>query len=167
MTDKSRQANPHFIDDGDDLMALMDQLAIDAYEQDKDAQVVTAYDSGIGKAYIGFSEGLSLLNKRRSNSAIKAISFSDQDDLPRLHVDAVAVNSTVEGKRYEKCIELMNVMAEAEVLASLSVQDEEPKYLMLVRRSPYNSLKERFPLYAQMEKLVADENNQTILTPRP
>ncbi len=33
MADKSRQANPHFIDDGDDLMALMDQLAVDENNQ--------------------------------------------------------------------------------------------------------------------------------------
>lgn len=167
MADISRQANPIIEDDDDDLMALMDQLAVDDHEKDEDAQVAAAYDSGIGKGYIGFSESLALLNKRIAKTTIKAISFSDQDDLPRLYVDAVALNSEVKGRRYEKCIELMNVIAEAEVLLSLSVQDEVPKYLMLARRSPYDSLNERFPLYVQIEKLASDEDNQAILAPRP
>ncbi len=79
----------------------------------------------------------------------------------------MAVTSGVEGQQYEKCIELMNVIAEADVLSSLSVQDGAPQYLLLARRSPYASLAERFPLYTQLESLSSNENNQTILGPRP
>ena len=71
----------------------------------------------------------------------------------------------MKGQRYEKCLELMNVMAEAEVLTGLSVQDGAPQYLMPARKTPYGELAERFPLYAQMEKLAGNEGNHTILTP--
>jgi len=64
-------------------------------------------------------------------------------------------------------MELLNVIAEADVLSSLSVNNGLPQYLLLARKSPYESLAKRFPLYAQLEKLASDENNQTILGPEP
>lgn len=167
LADTLREANPSTGSDADDLMGLVDQLAIDAHEQDDDIQVALAYDSGIGKGYIGFSESIRLLQNRISRTGIKSISFSDQDDLPRMYVDAVAVNSKVKGLRYQKCIELMNVIAEADVLSSLSVQNGVPQYLLLARESPYEMLGESFPIYRQLEKLAFNENNQVILGPRP
>ena len=167
LADTLREANPSAGSDAEDLMAIVDQLAIDAHERDEDIEVALAYDSGIGNGYIGFSESIRLLSSRIARTGIKPISFSDQKDLPRLYVDAVAVNSKVKGQRYEKCIELMNVIAEADVLSSLSVLDGEPQYLLLARKSPYAPLAKSFPIYTQMEKLAADENNQTILGPSP
>lgn len=167
LADTLREANPSAGSDADDLMALIDRLAVDAHERDDDAQIALAYDSGTGMGYIGFSESIRLLKNRISRTGIKAVSFSDQDDLPRLYVDAAAVSSKAKGQRYEKCIELINVIAEADVLSSLSVQNEVPQYLLLARRSPYGPLAERFPLYAQLEKLAANEKNRTILGPRP
>ena len=84
-----------------------------------------------------------------------------------MYVDAVAVNSKVKGLRYQKCIKLMNVIAEADVLSSLSVQNGVPQYLLLARKSPYEMLGESFPIYRQLEKLAFNENNQVILGPRP
>ncbi len=61
----------------------------------------------------------------------------------------------------------MNVIAEADVLSSLSVQNGLPQYLLLSRKSLYEPLAERFPIYAQLEKLASNENNNVILVPRP
>lgn len=167
LADTLREANPTAGSDVDELMVLMDRRAVDAHKQDDETQVALTYDSGIGKGYIGYSESISLLKNRISRTAIKSISFSDQDDLPRVYVDAVAVNSKDKGQRYEKCIELMNVIAEADILSSLSVQNGFPQYLLLARRSPYEPLIEKFPLYAQLEKLASNEKNQVILSPGP
>ncbi len=167
LADTLREANPSVGSDAEDMMTLIDQLAIDDHEQDDDMQVALAYDAGIGKGYIGFSESMRLLQDRISHTGIKTISFSEQEDLPRVYVDAVAVNSKVKGQRYKKCIELMNVIAEADVLSSLSVQNGIPQYLLLARKSPYGPLGESFPLYTQLEELAFNENNQVILGPRP
>ncbi len=167
LADKLGEANPSAGSDSDDLMALLDQLAIDAHERDSSSQVPLAYDSGVGKGYIGFSESMRLLSNRGSRTGIKSISFSEQDDLPRLYVDAVAVSSKVKGKRYKKCIELMNVIAEADVLTSLSVQNGAPAYLLLARKSSYGPLAPKFPIYEQLEDLASNENNRTILVPKP
>lgn len=167
LADTLGEANPTAGSDSDELMALVDTLAVDAHEQDDDAQVAAAYDSGIGKGYIGFSESIRLLNRRISRTGIKTISFSDQDDLPRMYVDAAAVNSKVKGKRLEKSIELMNIIAEADVLSSLSVENGIPQYLLLARQSSYEPLVKQFPIYEQLEKMASNENNRTILGPRP
>ena len=167
LADTLGEANPTAGEDTDGLMELIDRLAVDAHKTDNDTQVALAYDSGIGKGYIGFSESLRLLSKRISQTGIRSISFSDQDDVSRLYVDAVAINSDVKGTRYEKCIELMNVIAEADVLSSLSVQNGAAQYLLLARKTPYETLSEGFPLYTELEKLASNDNNRVILGPRP
>ena len=167
LADTLSEANPSAGDDVDSVMALVDKLAVDAHESDDDTQVALAYDSGAGKGYIGFSESMRFLSKRMSGTSIKTISFSDREDLPRLYVDAVAVNSKVTGQRYDKCIELMNVIADSDVLSSISVQNGSPQYLLLARNTPYETLIKSFPLYEQLEKLVLNEKNKVILGSRP
>ena len=76
---------------------------------------------------------------------------------------AAAVTAGAEGEKYEKCLELMNVMAEADVLAVLSVREGAPQYLLLARRAPYRSLMDTFPIYAQLEKLAGNEKNHVML----
>ena len=167
LSDTMGEANPSAGEDADELMTLVDQLAIDAHESDDDTQVAMAYDSGTGKGYIGFSESMRFLSKRITRTGIKSISFSEHEDLPRVYADAVGVNSKAEGQGYEKCIELMNVMSEADILSSLTVQNEDPQYLLVARKSAYASLAERFPIYAQLKKLASNENNKVILGPAP
>ena len=165
IADTRGTANPS-VDGGTiDAMRLIDRLAIDAHKQDDDTQVARAYDSGVGQGYIGFSESMRLLKNRADKTDIRSISFSDQPDLRRLYVDAAAVTADVKGQRYEKCLELMNIMAEADVLTALSVQDGAPQYLLLARESPYPRVSEAFPIYAELELLAGDENNHVILTP--
>lgn len=165
LADILREANPKADGGAEEMLSLMDRLAIDAHQRDDYTQMALAYDSGIGQGYIGFSESIRFLNLRVSQTGIKAISFSNREDLPRVYTDAVAVTGGVNGLRYEKCIELMNVMAEADILTALSVQDGVPQYLLLARKSPYEPLAGQFQLYAQLEKLAFNEDNQVILGP--
>jgi hypothetical protein len=167
LADTLGEANPMEGEDTDGMMELIDRLAIDTHKRDDDTQVTLAYDAGIGKGYIGFSESLRLLSKRISQTRIKSISFSYQDDVARLYVDAAAINSKVKGPRFEKCIELVNIIAEANVLSALSVQNGAPQYLLLARKTPYQTLREQFPLYAELEKLASNDHNHVILGPRP
>lgn len=165
IADTRGAANPSVDGGAEDAMELIDRLAIDAHKHDDDAQVAMAYDAGVGQGYIGFSESMRLLKDRASHTRIKSISFSDRPDVRRLYVDAAAVTAEVKGERYEKCLELMNLMAGADMLTALSVQDGAPRYLLLARRSPYPHLSEAFPIYAQLEALACAEDNHVILTP--
>ena len=71
--------------------------------------------------------------------------------------------TSVSGLRYEKCVELMNVIADADILTSLSVQDGKPQYLLLARKSAYAALETRFPLYRKLEEIASDKQNCTIV----
>jgi len=165
IADTLGEINPSVDDNSENSMELIDRLAIEDHKKDDDMQVALAYDSGIGMGYIGFSESMRLLKDRGDKTGIKSISFSDQEDVLRLYEDAAAITADVEGQRYDKCLKLINVMAEGDVLTRLSVQKEAPQYLMLARETPYQSLEKQFPLYKQIKTLVADERNHIILTP--
>ena len=102
---------------------------------------------------------------RIDQTSIKSISFSDRENVSRVYADAAAVTSGVDSQRYEKCLELINIMAGADLLTALSVLDGQPQYLLLPRKSPYRPLAGRFPIYAQMEELADNQNNHVILTP--
>ena len=131
---------PSSFSGAEDILTLLDQLAIDEYKGDSFTQLAAVYDAGIGSGYLSFSESMLLLNDRISQTDIKSISFSSRENVPLLYIDAVSVTSGVDGLRYEKCIELMNVIAGADLLTELSVQDGSPQYLMLARQSPYEVL---------------------------
>lgn len=105
------------------------------------------------------------MKNRADTTTIKAISFADQENIPRLYTDAAAITSDVKGARYEKCMELINLMADSEVLSALSVQNGFAQYLLLARKSLYQKLAEQFPMYSILEELASDENNRIILTP--
>ena len=159
-------ANPPADERTETVLSLMDQLAVKAHRKDRNRQVAMAYDAGIGEGYIGFSESMRLLQNRGDRTEIRTISFSDRENVFRLYTDATAVTAGVHGRRLEKCLELMNVMAEGDILRKLSVRDGQPQYLLrklsvrdgqpqyllLSRKQPYQALKERFPLYAQWRR---------------
>ena|GEM_PF-1423735 len=155
------------IDSVVDIMMLIDRLAVETHKNDDDMHVALAYDFGVGQGYIGFSESMRLLDKRSGTTLIKSISFSDKENILRLYTDAVAVTAGVKakGKRYEKCLELMNIIADADTLTALSVHEGSPQYLLLARKAPYQSLSEQYPLYVNLEELASDQNNHVILTP--
>ena len=165
LADTLGEANPSVDTGAGDALALIDRLAIDDHKQDNDTQVALAYDSGIGRGYIGYSESMRFLSRRISRTDIKAISFSYRENLPRVYADAAAVTAGASGLRYDKCVELTNVLAEADILAALTVQEGVPQYLLLARRSPYASLAGQFPIYGTLEALSANAENQIILGP--
>ena len=159
------EANPSIDSNAEEYLSLIDRLADKAHKKDVSDQVAMAFDSGIGQGYIGYSESMRLLRSRFDKTGIKSISFSDGENIPRIYVDAAAVTAGVKGKRYEKCLELINVMAEADVMTDLSVEDGKPQYLMPARKSPYKPLAEQFPMYSELEKLTNNEKNHVIRTP--
>lgn len=165
IADTLGDVNPSSEFNVDEIMNLLDHLAIDGHKKDDNEGVAMAYDAGIGDGYIGYSESICLLKKRFDQTRIKSISFSDKENIPRLYSDAVAITSKVKGERYEKCLKLMNIMAESEILTSLSIKNNLPQCLLLARKSPYEALRTKFPIYEELEKLACNERNHVILTP--
>ena len=148
--------------EAEEILALIDRLAVTDHKKDHSRDVARAYDEGIGGGYISYTETMRFLDKRAARTDIRPISFGSGKDVPRVYLDAAAVTSGAEGKRYEKCLELINVMAEAGILADLSAHGGRPQYLLLPRRSPYAALAERFPLYARLEEIAANGDSRVI-----
>ncbi len=165
IADTLGEANPSVDDGAEDWMSLIDRLAIDAHQRDDDDQVAKAYDAGTGQGYIGYTESMCLLENRTDDTWVKSISFSSLENTPRVYADAAAVTAGTEGLRYEKCLELMNLMADADILTALSVREGAPQYLLLARKTPYGPLAGQFPIYSQLESLAGDGKNHVILTP--
>ena len=64
-------------------------------------------------------------------------------------------------------MEPVNVVAEADVLSALSVQNGDAQYLLLARKTPFQTLREQFPIYAELEKLASNDHNHEILGAKP
>ena len=61
-----------------------------------------------------------------------------------------------------KCIELLNVMSEADIALKLSVVDNKPQYIFLSRISPYDDIAQRYPIYGKLKELLTDSRNHVI-----
>ena len=157
--------NPDADDGQEEILLLPDRLAVREHLEDDDTQVALAYDSGIGQGYIGYSESLRLLKNRGAQTQIRSISFSDRENVLRLYADAAAVTTRVQGERYEKCLELINLMADADVLTALSVREGSSDCLLLARKSPYEALSAEYGIYDRLEELAGNEGNHVILVP--
>lgn len=149
--------------EADQIMSLIDRLAIDSYQGTEPEDLPAIYDQGIGMGFMGFSEYLPMLDKRLDDTDIKQISFGEGDNIKRFYVDMAAVNGKVDGKRYEKCVELVNIMADAELLADYSSYQNKPKYLLMARKEIYDLLKERYPLYKRLQTLIDGSDNFVIM----
>ena len=117
IADTLGDVNPSSDFNVDEIMNLLDHLAIDGHKKDDNEGVAMAYDA------------------------------------------------KVKGERYLKCLKLMNIMAESEILTSLSIKNNLPQCLLLARKSPYKALIKKFPIYEELEKLACNERNHVILTP--
>ena len=124
--------------------------------------------------FIGVNEDLTL-KEAKDQTAESVMDESDPDKLvfhksPRVQESlpsqpVIIANPPSKGQKYEKCLELRNVISEETVLTKLSVQEGIPQYLMLARKTPYQNLKEQFQMYTKLEELAGDEKNHIILTP--
>ncbi len=51
------------------------------------------------------------------------------------------------------------------VVAQRGGENGAAQYLLLARKTPYQTLREGFPLYAELEKLASNDHNHMILVP--
>ena len=119
------------------------------------------FGAGRGRALIGFSESLNEMSAAaRDDVRLKMVPFSDsgRGDVRLFYTDVVGLAPALSaGPRRDLALELANLVASSEVMVAAigpSADDPAPQYLFSVRRSVYDELAPRFPLYAQMAQLV-------------
>ena len=140
----------------------MRQLAVKGHEKNLPEDVARAYDARKGMGCINYSEIMRFMENRIEDTDIKAISFGKADNMPRVYADGVAIASGIQGAKYDKCMELLNVMSEADIALKLSVVDNKPQYILLPIISPYGDIARRYPIYGKLKALVTDSRNHVI-----
>ena len=127
------------------------------------------FGAGRGRALIGFSESLCDMSAAaRDHVRLKIVPFSDagRGDVRLFYTDIASLDpSLTAGPRRDLALELANLVTSAEVVAAAigpAADDPTPQYLFSVRRSVYEELAPRYPLYAQMYDLIgAPEGSAT------
>lgn len=119
------------------------------------------FGAGRGRALIGFSESLCDMSAAARDAVrLKIVPFSDsgRGDVRLFYTDIVSLDPALTaGPRRDLALELANLIASTDVMVAAvgpSADDLAPQYLFPVRRSVYDELAPRYPLYARMAELI-------------
>jgi len=115
------------------------------------------FNSGYGKAFVGFTESMSVMSAQtRSDIAFKIMPFSDNDFGELFYADVIGVNAQTEQR--DLAIELANLIATTDVFVASTgeTSTEPPQFLMATRKSAFETLAEQDPIYDQMYALITD-----------
>ncbi len=122
-------------------------------------QLAVKYEEDFADAYFGYSETMRFIDDRLKDTAIKTISFSDDDDTPLLYADMVGLTKNVSNEKRDMCLKLANLMASKEVLLNVSHVNGEPQFLLMPRISVNNELARESSLYGMLRDIASDDKN--------
>lgn len=128
-------------------------------------ELAEIYDDGIGIGYIGYSETLSMLKNRLSQTAVKTISYSKNDNIPLYYLDVVGLSAEIDEEDKDLYIEFMNLMASTELMQKIAKKDNEYSYLIFPRKSAYNNVIKEDELYQHLYEYVSEQKNRIIRHP--
>jgi thiamine pyridinylase len=122
------------------------------------------FNSGYGRAYMGFTESMSVMNSNTlSTIGFKVFPMSDTTDKPPLfYVDAIGVNTTTVSRNTRAlAVQLANLIASTDTVVDSFKSPQSgvnPQYLMSVRTSVFQRLSSNYPIYQRMYSLVQSSN---------
>lgn len=121
------------------------------------------FGEGYGVAFVGWSERLAKIPSRaHKDIAVRSLPLADANSVNLFFVDALAINSLLDGKKRELAIRFANLAALSPVvLESLLVKDKDtgnPQYLLPVRKSVIldKDLLRAAPLYSDLAAVLSD-----------
>lgn len=160
------QLNPQAVDNMQELLAMASYE--NATDQDGDINAYERADwfsDGWGRALMGYTEAMSNMSEEtRQNIGFKVMPLSNQDEsYPGVfYADVIGINTTTEQRGTRNlAVQLANTIAASKTMVASIGTDANysyPQYLMATRPSVFNTLKQSFPLYADMYSLIADNN---------
>ena len=109
---------------------------------------------GAGRAYIGYSEAMSVMGERVSEVDFRPFSMTDDDNIPVFYVDAAAVNAKISEEKRPLALELLNLLISKDVLVRASVPNGNPQYLFSSRYSVYDTLAPEYAIYSDMRAIA-------------
>ncbi|MEO1337374.1 MAG: thiamine pyridinylase [Myxococcota bacterium] len=115
------------------------------------------FGAGLGRAVVGYTEAMSAMGQGLSDVEFKILPLGgDASTPPLFYADIAAVWSGSAHKAL--ATELVALMTSTEVIVSATgaTADQGPQYLMPARKSVFSALKDKFPIYGRMQKMVDD-----------
>ncbi len=141
------------IDTGESIGAI-EEVLISKYVSESNYELARLYDEGITDGLLGYSENLTAIDNRFDDTGIKLISFSNTDNIPLFFCDMAGISAKASENKTDLCMDLVNLMADPSVLERLTVKDGEPQYLLPARRTSYDTIKEKYPLYGKLQEMI-------------
>ena len=116
------------------------------------------FAQGMGRAYIGYSEAMDLMDKKVSEMDFRLFSMSDDDNIPVFYVDAAAINAKISDEKRTLALDFLNMITGRDLMTKASENGGDSRYLLAARYSVYDALASDYPIYEELKKiaLVAD-----------
>ncbi|RDU22245.1 thiamine pyridinylase [Anaerosacchariphilus polymeriproducens] len=122
------------------------------------------FEEGHGKAYLGYTEAMSKMEGFADQVNFKTLSLSENSNIPLFYGDVVGINKAVsEKEKQETAIKLVNVMTSCRTMKASLLPDKKnsyPQYLLPARKSVYNSMKTKYPIYGKLQDIATDAKNK-------
>jgi len=156
------QLNPEAIAQLQKLLSLSSKSQA-KWEETEPYQRATWFAQGFGRAMIGFSESVLAMSEVQEKIAFKFISFSAKPaDIPLLYVEMVGINPAVKKRgQWEIALKAANLLTSQQVMTTslaANTPNETPQYLIPMRISVFDTLKQRYPFYERIHQLMSTQS---------
>ena len=112
----------------------------------------------MGRADIGYSEAMDMMGESASEMDFRLFSMTDDENIPVFYMDAAAVNAKISDEKKALALELLNMITSSDTLVRVSMNKGDPRYLLLARRSVYDTLASDYPIYKEMKNVATVPN---------
>ena len=118
------------------------------------------FNEGIGSAFYGYSESVSFMDDIAENLTIRAISYSEKENIQLYFADIASLGSHVTSEtKKANCIKLINLLASEKFQTELCFGTGDAQYMLPARKAVYLEAAEIYPVYKRLYELVMDEQN--------
>lgn len=152
-----------------DLLRLLVKMGGEAqvrYEPEDDELYVRGkwFAAGKGRAYIGYSEEMSVMGDAVNDMDFRLFSYSDKGGVPLFYVVLAGVNAKISDDKKELAYELVDLITSEETMKKVVMPDESshPQYLLPARIHIYDQLGETLPVYEKLKSIVLNPENRVL-----
>ena len=116
------------------------------------------FAEGMGRAYIGYSESMDVMDENASDMDFRLFSMTDDKDIPLFYVDAAAINAKVSDEKKALALDFLNMITGKEMMVRASANGGNPRYLLATRYGIYDALASDYPIYAELKNVATVPN---------
>jgi len=135
------------------------QLTSMKHASDSNINRAEKFSLGFGRAYVGYSESMTSLNKKtRDEIEFKYLPFSDNDHVSHFYTDIVGIHPKVLGKKMESyTLDLANMLTSTKTFINATCatsQNPVLQYLLPVRHNTFKAMSKKYPIYSKFYNLL-------------